>query len=128
MKCLFLCCLVLLGCGGDPISPETDVLSNFMSIANVRRDPVHNVAGDIIGIDLSAEIINTGPVPIISPVIMTWKLRGPNSEEIARATHRFAKFDAGQAQGIALTMTFAPRENLLGVQDVVTFDFEESSQ
>lgn len=128
MKYLFLCCLVLLGCGGDPISPETDVLSNFMSIANVRRDPIHNAMGEITGIDLSAEIINTGPVPIISPVIMTWKLRGPNSEEIARATHRFAKFDAGQAQGITLTMTFAPRPNLSGVQDVVTFDFEGSSQ
>lgn len=128
MKYPFLCCLVLLGCGGDPISPETDVLSNFMSIANVRRAPIHDATGDVTGIDLSAEIINTGPVPIVSPVIMTWKLRGPNGEEIARATHRFAKFDAGQAQGIALTLTFAPRANLSGVRDVVTFDFEGRGQ
>ena len=128
MKYRLLCCLVLLGCGGDPISPETDVLSNFMSIANVRRDPIHNATGDITGIALSAEIINTGPVPIISPVIMTWKLRAPNGEEIARATHRFAQFDAGQAQDIALTMTFAPRVDLSGVRDVVTFDFEGHSQ
>ena len=128
MKYLFLSCLVLLACGSVPVSPETEVLSNFMSIANVRRERVHNAAGDITGINLSAEVINTGPVPIISPVIMTWKLRDPNREEIARATHRFAKFEAGQAQTIALTLTFAPRANLLGVQDVVTFDFEESNQ
>ena len=128
MKYLFLSCLVLLACGSVPVSPETEVLSNFMSIANVRRELVHNATGDITGINLSAEVVNTGPVPIISPVIMTWKLRDPNREEIARATHRFAKFEAGQAQAIALTLTFAPRANLLGVQDVVTFDFEESNQ
>ena len=97
-----------------------------MSIANVHREPVHNADGDIVGVNISADVVNTGPVPIISPFIMTWRLRTADSEEIARATHRFTQFDAGQVQKIALTMAFAPRSSLSGVQNVVTFDFEES--
>ena len=94
-----------------------------MSIANVHRDPIHNAAGDIVGVNILAEVVNTGPVPIISPFIMTWKLRTADNQEIARTTHRFTRFDAGQVQKIALTMAFAPRSNLSGVQNVVTFDF-----
>lgn len=126
MRWLTVC--LLLGCGGVPISPENEILSDFMSIASVHRDPIHNAAGEIVGVNITAEVINTGPVPIISPFIMTWQLRAANSTEIARTTHRFSRFDAGQAQKIALTLTFAPRSSLSGVQNVVTFDFEESSQ
>ena len=126
MRWLIVC--LLLGCGGVPISPENEILSDFMSIANVHREPIHNAAGDIVGVNILAEVVNTGPVPIISPFIMTWKLRTADSEEIARTTHRFSRFDAGQVQKIALTMEFAPRSNLSGVQNVVTFDFEESGQ
>lgn len=126
MRWLVVC--LLLGCGGVPVSPETEILSDFMSIANVRRDPIHNAAGDIVGVNITADVVNTGPVPIISPFIMTWKLRTTDSEEIARVTHRFSRFDAGQVQKISLTLAFAPRSNLSAVQNVVTFDFEESSQ
>ena len=124
MRWLIIC--LLLGCGSVPISPENELLSDFMSIANVHREPIHNAAGDIVGVNILADVVNTGPVPIISPFIMTWKLRAPNRAEIARATHRFTGFDAGQVQKIALTLAFAPRSNLLGVQNVVTFDFEEN--
>ena len=99
-----------------------------MSIANVHREPIHNAAGDIVGVNISADVVNTGPIPIISPFIMTWKLRTANSEEIARTTHRFSRFEAGQVQKIALTMEFTPRSNLSNVQNVVTFDFEEIRQ
>ena len=126
MRWLLVC--LLLGCGGVPISPENDLLSDFMSIANVHREPIHNAAGDIVGVNILAEVVNTGPVPIISPFIMTWKLRISDSEEIARATHRFTRFEAGQVQRISLNMSFAPRSNLSGVQNVVTFDFEERGQ
>ena len=126
MRWLIVC--LLLGCGSVPISPENELLSDFMSIANVHREPIHNAAGDIVGVNIQAEVVNTGPVPIISPFIMTWRLRGPNRAEIARATHRFTRFDAGQMQKIALNMSFAPRSSLSGVQNVVTFDFEERSQ
>ncbi|MCY3869754.1 MAG: hypothetical protein OXG87_09365 [Gemmatimonadetes bacterium] len=126
MRWLIAC--LLLGCGGVPISPENDLLSDFMSIANVHREPTYNATGDIVGVNILADVVNTGPVPIISPFIMTWKLQTANSEEIARTTHRFSRFDAGQVQKIALTMEFAPRSNLSGVQNVVTFDFEESGQ
>jgi len=100
----------------------------FYVHSNVHREPIHNSAGDIVGVNILAEVVNTGPVPIISPFIMTWKLRTANSEEIARTTHRFSRFDAGQVQKIALTMEFAPRSNLSNVQNVVTFDFEEIRQ
>ena len=126
MRWLTVC--LLLGCGGVPISPENELLSDFMSIANVNRDPIHNAAGDIVGVNILADVVNTGPVPIISPFIMTWKLRTADSAEIARTTHRFSRFEAGQVQKIALTMAFAPRSSLSDVQNVVTFDFEESSQ
>ena len=126
MRWLIVC--LLLGCGGVPISPENELLSDFMSIANVHRQPIHNAAGDIVGINIQAEVVNTGPVPIISPFILTWKLRTTDSEEIARTTHRFTRFEAGQVQRISLNMSFAPRSNLSGVQNVVTFDFEERSQ
>ena len=119
---------LLLGCGGVPISPENEILSDFMSIANVRREPIHNANGDVVGTNISADVINAGPLPIISPFIMTWRLRTTNSEEIARTTHRFSRFDAGQVQKIVLAMAFAPRSSLSDVQNVVTFDFEESSQ
>ena len=99
-----------------------------MSIANVHREPVQNAVGDIVGVNILAEVVNTGPVSITSPFIMTWKLRTADSKEIARATHRFSRFDAGQVQKIALTLAFAPRSNLSDVQNVVTFDFEESNQ
>lgn len=99
-----------------------------MSIANVHRDPVHNPAGDIVGVNILADVVNTGPVPIISPFIMTWKLRTADSAEIARTTHRFSRFEAGQVQKVALSMAFDPRSSLSDVQNVVTFDFEESSQ
>ena len=114
---------VLFGCGGDPVSPEAEALSAVMSIANVSREPVLNANGDIVGVNLSAEIVNTGPVPIISPVVMTWRLRVSN-DEIARTTHRFTGFGIAQVQGVALTLTFEARSSLSGVQDVVTFDFE----
>ena len=126
MRWLIVC--LLLGCGSVPISPENEILSDFMSITNVRRRPIHNPAGNIVGVIILADVVNTGPVPIISPFIMTWKLRTADSEEIARATHRFSRFDAGQVQRIALTMEFAPRSSLSDVQNVVTFYFEESSQ
>ena len=126
MRWLTVC--LLIGCGGVPISPENELLSDFMSIANVHRDPIHNSAGDIVGVNILADVVNTGPVPIISPFIMTWKLRTADSEEVARATHRFARFEAGQVQKIALTMACTPRSNLSDLQNVVTFDFEESSQ
>ena len=124
MRWLIVC--LLLGCGSVPISPEDELLSDFMSIANVHRVPIHNPAGDMVGVIIRAEVVNTGPVPIISPFIMTWKLRTADSEEIARATHRFTRFEAGEAQRIALTMAFAPHSNLSDVQNVVTFHFEES--
>ncbi len=126
MRWLIVC--LLLGCGGVPISPENEILSDFMSIANVRREPIHNANGDVVGTNISADVINAGPLPIISPFIMTWKLQTTGSEEIARATHRFSRFDAGQVQKIVLAMAFAPRSSLSDVQNVVTFDFEESSQ
>lgn len=126
MRWLIAC--LLLGCGGVPISPENDLLSDFMSIANVHRRPTYNADGDIVGVIIQAEVVNTGPVPIISPFIMTWKLRTADSEEIARTTHRFTRFEAGQVQRIVLTIAFAPRSNLSDVQNVVTFDFEERSQ
>ena len=126
MRWLIVC--LLLGCGGVPISPENEILSDFMSIANVHREPIHNAAGDIVGVNILAEVVNTGPVPIISPFIMTWKLRTADSEEIARAAHRFSRFEAGQVQEITLNLAFAPRSNLSNVQNVVTFDFEESNQ
>ena len=126
MRWLIVC--LLLGCGSVPISPENELLSNFMSITNVRRVPVHNPAGDIMGVIILADVVNTGPVPIISPFIMTWKLRSADSKEIARATHRFSRFDAGQVQKISLPMEFAPRSNLSDVQNVVTFYFEENGQ
>lgn len=126
MRWLIIC--LLLGCGSVPISPENELLSDFMSITNVRRQPVHNPAGNIVGVIILADVVNTGPVPIISPFIMTWKLRTADSEEIAHATHRFSRFDAGQVQRIALTIEFAPRSSLSGVQNVVTFYFEESNQ
>ncbi|MCY3681263.1 MAG: hypothetical protein OXH16_07690 [Gemmatimonadetes bacterium] len=126
MRWLIAC--FLLGCGGVPVSPENELLSDFMSIANVHREPIHNATGDIVGVNIRAEVVNTGPVPIISPFIMTWKLRISDSEEIARATHRFTSFEAGQVQRISLNMSFAPRSNLSDVQNVVTFDFEERSQ
>ena len=47
MRWLIVC--LLLGCGGVPISPENEILSDFMSIANVHREPTHNAAGDIVG-------------------------------------------------------------------------------
>ena len=126
MRWLIAC--LLLGCGGVPVSPENELLSDFMSIANVHREPIHNATGDIVGVNIRAEVVNTGPVPVISPFIMTWKLRISDSEEIARATHRFTRFEAGQVQRISLNMSFAPRSNLSDVQNVVTFDFEERSQ
>ena len=126
MRWLIVC--LLLGCGGVPISPENEILSDFMSIANVHREPIHNAAGDIVGVNILAEVVNTGPVPIISPFIMTWKLRTVDSEEIARAAHRFSRFEAGQVQEITLNLAFAPRSNLSDVQNVVTFDFEEINQ
>ena len=125
MRWLIVC--LLIGCGSVPISPENEMLSNFMSITNVRRTPIHNSADNIVGVIILADVVNTGPVPIISPFIMTWKLRTTDNEEIARATHRFTRFEAGQVQRIALTMTFAPRTSLSGAQNVVTFVFEESS-
>ena len=48
MRQLVICWLFLLGCGGDPLSPETEILSAFMSIANVSRDPIFNPEGEII--------------------------------------------------------------------------------
>lgn len=116
---------VLFGCGGDPVAPEAEVLSSIMSIASVSREPVLNADGDIVGVNLLAEIVNTGSVPIISPVVMTWRLRMSN-DEIARASHRFTEFGIGQAQRVVLTLTFEARSSLSGIQDVVTFDFEES--
>ena len=124
MRWLIVC--LLLGCGGVPISPENEILSDFMSIANVRREPIHNADGEIVGANISADVVNAGPVPIISPFIMTWRLRTADSEEIARTTHRFSRFAAGQVQEIALTLAFTPRSSLSDVQNVVTFDFEES--
>jgi len=125
MKWLVLCWIILAGCGGGPISPETQTLSAFMSIANVSRDPVFNPSGEIIGVNLSAEVINTGPIPIGSPFVMTWRLRSANNSEIARVTHRFARFDAGETQRVLLAMTFDARSSLSGVRDAVTFDFED---
>ena len=125
MKRLAICLLILTGCGGDPISPEAEALSAFMSIANVRREPILNAGGEIVGVTLSADVVHTGPIPVISPFIMTWRLRDPNDGEIARKTHRFVQFGVGQAQQVGLTMSFAARSSLSGLQDVVTFDFED---
>lgn len=124
MKRLVVCIVILMGCGGDPVSPEAEALSSFMSIANVSRDPIYNADGDIVGVMLSAEVVNTGPLPVVSPFIMTWRLRA-NNDEIARGTHRFAEFGSGQAQRVVLTLSFDARGSLSGVQDVVTFDFED---
>jgi hypothetical protein len=124
MKRLSLVLLFLFGCGGDPVSPEAEALSAVMSLANVSRESVLNAEGDIVGLNLSAEVVNTGAIPIISPIVMTWRLRVSNNE-IARTTHRFTDFGVGQAQRVFLTLPFEARSSLSGVQDVVTFDFEE---
>ena len=125
MKGLITCFLFFIGCGGDPVSPEAEALSAFMSIANVSREPIENAGGEIVGVTLSADVIHTGPIPVISPFIMTWRLRDSGNGEIARMTHRFTQFAVGQAQRVVLTMSFSARSSLSGVQDVVTFDFED---
>ena len=42
-------------------SPENELLLDFMSIANVHRTPIHNATGDIVGVNILAEVVTRDP-------------------------------------------------------------------
>lgn len=115
---------MLLGCGNAAVSPDDDVLSQVMALSNVNKAPITQTDGSIVGLTVSADVINTGPVPIEQAFVMTWRLREGNAT-LSAATHRFSGiFDRSERRRVVLTLNFPARPNLSGVQDVVTFEFD----
>lgn len=113
------------GCGSTPVSPEDDVLSQAMALSGVNRSPVTDGTGAVVGVTISADVINTGPVPITQAFVMTWRLLASGST-LATGTYRFSgqAFESGERRHVALTLHFPARSDLSGIQDAVTFAFE----
>ena len=122
--CFVLC--ALLGCGDGGLSPEDEFLSQAMALTNVGKLEVRDEEGQITGVRISVDVINTAPVPIDALFVMTWWLRLPNGDLLATATHRFAgrPFGSSERQRVQLMLTFPARADLTGVQDAATFQFE----
>lgn len=124
-KCvMFAWIALILGCGNTAVSPDDDALSQVMALSNVSKTPIHQTDGAITGLTISADVINTGPVPIDQPFFMTWRLR-EGTATLSTATHRFSgTFDRAERRRITLTLNFPARPSLSGIQDVVTFEFD----
>jgi len=118
-----------LGCGDGGLSPEDEFLSQSMALTNVGKLEIRNNQGEITGLRVSVDVVNTAPVPIEEPFVMTWWLRFPNGDLLDTTTHRFGgrTFAVGERQRIVLTFEFAARVDLTGVQDAVTFEFERTA-
>lgn len=123
---LLLC--VCVGCGDGGLSPEDEFLSHSMALTNVGKLEVRNAQGEITGLRVSVDVVNTAPVPIEEPFVMTWWLRLPNGDLLDTATHRFGgrTFAVGESQRIVLTFDFPARADLTGIQDAATFEFERT--
>lgn len=123
----FLICLVF-GCGNGALSPEDEFLSQVMALTNLGKTELRNTEGALVGINVSVDVINTGPVLIEEPFILTWRLRFANGDVLALAKHRFGErsFGVGERRRVHLVLTFAPRMDLDGIQDAATFEFEST--
>ncbi|MFT5365706.1 MAG: hypothetical protein ACI8V2_000647 [Candidatus Latescibacterota bacterium] len=121
---LFVC--GVLGCGNGALSPEDEFLSQAMALTNVGKTEVRNGEGEITGLRVSVDVINTAPVPIEAPFVMKWWLRLPNGDLLATTTYRFTgrPFGVGERQRIQLVLEFPARVDLTDVQDAATFEFE----
>jgi len=117
---------VLLGCGNGALSPDDEFLSQSMALTNVGKIDVRNAQGEITGLRVSVDVINTAPVAIDAPFVMTWWLRLPGGDLLASTEHRFSgrPFGVSERQRIQLELAFPARQDLSGVQDAVTFEFD----
>ncbi len=118
--------VVFAGCSNNAVSPEDESLSQVMSLSSLSKSSLVDAQGAVVGMTVSVDVINTGPVSIDRAFVMTWKLRDSQNAALATTTHRFAgqPFQPAERRRVILTMSFAARPNLSGVQDVVTFAFE----
>ena len=115
---------MFFGCGNNAVSHEDDVLSDVMALSSVSKAPIHQADGAIVGLTISVDVINTGPVPIEQAFVMTWRLRDGNNT-LSVATHRFSGiFGRAERKRVVLTLNFPARSDLSGIQDVVTFAFD----
>ena len=70
--------LLVWGCGSSPVSLETEILSQVLSIGNLNKLEVRDSgdANTIVGLNIQVDVINIGGVVINVPFFMTWRLRG----------------------------------------------------
>ena len=122
--CLLLCLMV--GCGDAGLSPEDEFLSDAMALTNVGKTEERNAQGEITGMRVAVDVINTAPVAIEAPFVMTWWLRLANGDLLATATYRFAgrPFGVSERRRVQFVLTFPARSDMVGVQDAATFEFE----
>lgn len=122
--CFLMC--AMFGCGNGGLSPDDEFLSQSMALTNLGKLEVRNEERQITGVRISVDVINTAPVSIDAPFVMTWWLRLANGDLLATATHRFAgrPFGVSERQRVQLMLTFSARADLIGVQDAATFQFE----
>lgn len=122
--CVLLCLVV--GCGDAGISPEDEFLSDAMALTNVGKTEVRNAQGEITGMRVSVDVINTAPVAIEAPFVMTWWLRLSNGDLLATATYRFSgrPFSVSERRRVQFVLAFPARADMMGVQDAATFEFE----
>ncbi|MBT4139688.1 MAG: hypothetical protein HOE48_17345 [Candidatus Latescibacteria bacterium] len=123
---LLIC--ALLGCGNGAISPEDEFLSQVMALTNLGKTELRNADGLIVGVDVSVDVINTAPVSIEAPFVMTWRLRLANGDVLALANHRFGEdaFGVSERRRVHLVLAFPARVDLEGIQDAATFEFEST--
>lgn len=125
---VFFVLCVMVSCGDTGLSPEDEFLSDSMALTNLLKTEIRNANGAITGVRISVAVVNTAPVSVESPFIMTWYLRLPNGDQLATATHLFSgrPFGVGESRQVQLVLEFPARADLVGVQDAATFEFERA--
>ncbi|MGA1196614.1 MAG: hypothetical protein ACO36I_08975 [Candidatus Latescibacterota bacterium] len=117
---------LVFGCGDAGLSPEDEFLSDAMALTNVGKTEIRNDQGEITGVRVSVDVINTAPVPIEAPFVMTWWLRLSNGDLLAKQTYRFDghAFGVSERRRVQFVLEFPARADVRGVQDAATFEFE----
>jgi len=117
---------LVFGCGDAGLSPEDEFLSDAMALTNVGKTEIRNTQGEITGVRVSVDVINTAPVSIEAPFVMTWWLRLANGDLLAKQTYRFAgrSFGVSERRRVQFVLEFPARLDIEGVQDAATFEFE----
>lgn len=112
----------LAACTSSPIEFDNESLSSILSVSDITKVLTPGQDGFIVGLTITATVINTGFITVDVPFLMRWSLLRDGSTFASATQTMDPGFSPGASQVAVLVITFSPVEEMTNFQDAVTFD------